>query len=297
MGKLANFSLDSLFGKKEPDPLHELAHGVVVPVASTAAGNVGSQIGATPFLASMTGLKDKITDSDLKIILDKVNKERLSSGQSPVLMSEDFDKTSLGRMLRDEIKKRNLEMAELPPEQQKFQKFLAKLSPGSDPEALVEKFRSSPGHMVDLPGSADIYRNPKTPFGARGSTLAHELGHAAGKPGLLKKLQRLRGVSPMLLATGLGSYGYAAGNDDPMTPGIGIPVAAATAIGGVGSLATLLEEARATRNARKELKLLGKKPVGLNRAYMTYLMGTLLGGGAAAGAGYGLGKLRESSRK
>lgn len=136
-----------------------------------------------------------------------------------------------------------------------------------------------------------------------GSILAHEIGHSDKRNLIGKALSASHmpaSIAAKLLPLGLISSFYGMkqglyGNEEfsklnPKTKKA-LEIVGGTAAVGTGIV--LAEEARASLNARKYLKAMGKTPKGLIPAYGTYLAGLAAVPIAAGGLGYLAGKLRK----
>lgn len=154
--------------------------------------------------------------------------------------------------------------------------FVKELNPDDTLNAYYEKLKHSRtgelGHKITY--------HPK----ASASVLAHEIGHA--QDSFPRAPQILSYLSSPLLVGGAVNTGYdlATGQTDDLGPHM--------LTGGLGlalQLPTMIDEYGASHRARKILKNEGIKPRGLNRAWLTYALPSVIAAGAG-GAGYLLGK-------
>ena len=242
-------------------------------VLSTPAAALTAALPTRGLAAALRGVTDDVTQADISKMLKDVNAKRTAEGLRPVGIHHDLTATPLGRTLQNYEQA----LAKMPLIPRTLMKILV-------PAPSLKSLEKSPGFFMDARGFDPlIYRNPKTTLGATGSVMAHELGHAT--PGA--KFMGLRGLAG-LLPVGLADLGYTTGRGKKRTKADTALQAGLIGAGGAGAASVFNEEARATRNAKRMLKAMGRTPKGLSRGLATYAVGTLGAAGAGA-AGYGVG--------
>lgn len=247
--------------------LNNIAYSTVLaPILGAAALHMT----ARPLVANMMRSSDNVTPRDIEVMHRTTNRSRVAAGEKPIKFHRGFENSPLAGVegMGAELLKRKMDG-----------------NAAYVPETTMSG-KKIPAHVL----VGDVMSRSRIV----GSLLGYEFGHA--QPGMVggAKGQMLARVLAMgLLAPAAGSAGYSKGRGDKTNTlqktllGLGV----------AGTGGVLAEEARASLKARAMLKRLGKSPAGLRRAYLSYLLGSISAGGAAASGGMLFGKWDASSSK